>query len=52
VVTTYESTVVAESLFDMIVVEDCQSDGGLPDSASTNESDRCEVFSKTNDLLD
>ena len=51
-VTAYESAVFTESLFDPIVVEDSESDGCLPDSASTNESDRCEVFGQANDLLD
>ena len=50
-ITTYESTVVTESFFDAIVVEDRQSDGRLPDSASANESDRCEVFGQTDDQL-
>ena len=50
-VATDESTVAAKSLFDAIVVEDSQSDGRLPDPASTDESDGCQVLRKTNDLL-
>jgi hypothetical protein len=33
-------------------MEDGQSDGRLPDSTGTDESDGCEVFGQTNDLLD
>jgi len=51
-VTANESAVVTESLSDTIVVEDSQSDGRLPDPADTNESDGCEVFGQTDDLLD
>ena len=51
-VTTDEATVVTESLFDVIVMEDGESDGCLPGSTSTDESDRREVFGQTNDLLD
>ena len=51
-VTADESTVAAELLFDAIVVEDCQSDGRLPDAASADESDGCQVFRKADDLLD
>ena len=43
---------VTEPLFDAIVMEDGQSDGRFPNPADTNESDRCEVFDQTNDLLD
>jgi len=38
-VTTDEATVVTESLFDALVMEDGQSDGRLADSTGTNESD-------------
>jgi len=34
-----EPTVGTESLFDVIVVEDGQCDGRLPDPTDTNESD-------------
>ena len=47
-----ESAVVAEALFDTIVVEDGESDGRLADSASTNESERSEVFRQTGELPD
>ena len=47
-----ESTVVAEPSFDAIVMKDGQGDGCLSDSADTNESDGCEVFGQTDDLLD
>ena len=50
-VTTDESAVVTESLFDAIVMEDSQSDGRLSDPASTNEGDGCEAFGQTDDLL-
>ena len=39
-----EPAVDAETLFDAIVMEDSQSDGGLADSANTNESERGEVL--------
>ena len=51
-VTTDESAVVTESLFDAIVMEDSQSDGRLSDPASTDESDGCEVVSQIDNLLD
>ena len=47
-----EPTVVPESLFDAVVMEDGQGDVRLPDPAGTNESDGCEVFGQTDDLLD
>ena len=50
-VTTDESAVVTESLFDAIVMKDSQSDGCLSDSTSTNEGDGCEVFGQTDDPL-
>ena len=51
-VATDEPTVVTESLFDAIVMEDSQSDECLADSAGTNEGDGYEVFCQANDLLD
>ena len=39
-------------LFDPIVVKDSQSDGGLANSASTNEGDWNEVLGKIDYLLD
>ena len=51
-VTADKSTVVSKSSLDVIVVEDGQSDGGFPDPAWTNQSERSEVFSEENDPLD
>ena len=51
-VTADEATVVTESLFDAVVVENGESDRRLPDPAGANESDRVEGACKTNDLLD
>ena len=51
-VTANEPTVVTETLFDAIVVEDGESDGRLANSASTNESEWSEVFRQTDELLD
>ena len=44
-IATDEPTIVTESLFDAIVVEDGQGDGRLSNSASTNESGWCEALS-------
>jgi len=51
-VATDEPTVITESLFDAIVMEDGQSGSCLANSTETDESDRNEVFSETNYLLD
>ena len=51
-IATDEATVVPESVFDAVMMEDGQSDGCLANPASTNESDGCEVFRQTYDLLD
>ena len=51
-VATDEPTVIAKTLLDAIVVEDNQGDARLANSASTDESDRSEVFCQTDDLLD
>ena len=51
-VATDEPTVVPKLCRDAIVVEDRQGDGRFPNSPGTDESDRCEVFSETNDLVD
>ena len=51
-VATDEPTVSAEPLPDAIVVEDSQGDGGLPASASTDESERREVLCTADYLLD
>jgi hypothetical protein len=47
-----EPSVVAESLFDTIVMEDGEADGSLSDSTGADESDGGEVFGETNDLVD
>lgn len=47
-----ESTVVPKSLLDVIMIEDGESNGRLPDPRGTNESDGLELFSEVNDLLD
>ena len=47
-----ETTVIAKPLFDLIVVENSQGDGGFADSASTDESDRNEVPNETDYLFD
>ena len=46
-----EPPVVAEPLFDTIVMEDSQNDGGLSDSSGPNQSDWCEVLCGINNLL-
>ena len=46
-----ESTVVAESVFNPVVVEDLECDRRFSDSACTDESERLEVFGKTNSFL-
>jgi len=51
-ITTDESAVVAKSILDAIVVKDGQRDRCLADPSGTDESDRCQVFCETNDLLD
>ena len=51
-VATDEPAVMAKPLLDAIVVEDSQSEGGLANSAGTDEGDGCEVFCKVDDLLD
>jgi len=51
-VTADEPTIVTESLLDAIVVKNGQDDRSLANTASTNESDRYQVLSETDDLLD
>ena len=51
-VATNKPTVVPKLFLYAIVVEDSQSDGCFPDSPGTNESDRIEIFGKTDGLLD
>jgi len=43
---------MTKSLLDPIVVENGQGDGGLPDSASTDESDWSKVLGEIDYLLD
>ena len=44
-------SVVAESLSDAMVMEDSESDGRLADSTRASESDGCEVFGQTDNLV-
>ena len=50
-IATNESTVLAKSLLDPIVVEDGEGDGRFPDTPRTNESDWFQVFGESDDLL-
>jgi hypothetical protein len=51
-IATNEPPVLAKTSLDAVVVEDGQSNGCLPDPACTDESDGCQVFGETDDLLD
>ena len=51
-VTLNEPTVVAKPLLDAMVMKNSQWDGCLANSTSTDESDRSQVFGKTDDALD
>ena len=51
-VATDEATVIAEPLLDPIVVKNGKGDGGLADSASTEESDWNEFLGEIDRLLD
>ena len=51
-VATDESTVIAKSFLDAIVVENSQSDGCFPNPTWANESNRGTVFSESNNPLD
>ena len=46
-----ESTVLAKSFFNPIVMENCEGNRCLPYSPRTDESDGFEVFSESDDLL-
>jgi hypothetical protein len=46
-----KSTVITKSLFDAIIVEDGEGDRSFPDPPCTNESDRFQISSEFNDLL-
>ena len=47
-----ESAIVTKLVLDSRVVEDLQCDRRLPNPPCTDESDRLEVFSETDDGLD
>ena len=47
-----ESTILTKPLLGAMVVENCQSDGCLPDSSRTDESNWGQVFSEADDPLD
>jgi len=51
-IATDEPAVVAKQLLDTIIMEDGQSDGGLPDPSCTDESDGPKVFGKADDRFD
>jgi hypothetical protein len=51
-VTPYESTVVAKSIFDPIVVEDCEGNRCLTDPSCADESDGFEAFNESDNLFD
>ena len=51
-VTADESTIVAKSSSDAIVIKDSQGDRSLSDPGGTNESNLGEVFYESNNLLD
>ena len=51
-VTPNESTVVAKSLLDLIVVEDRQGDGGFADPTGTNEGNWSKALSEIDYVLD
>jgi hypothetical protein len=50
-ITANESTVPAESLFDLIVMEDLESDGCLPNPPCADEGDGFKAFSESDYLL-
>ena len=51
-VTTDESSLVAKTFLDPIVVENSEGNAGLPNPSGTDESDWTKVFSEMDDLLD
>jgi len=51
-VATDELVIVAETLFDLIVVENGKSDGCLAYSTSTNKSERSKIFCQIDELPD
>jgi len=50
-ITTDEATVVAKPLFNVLVMEDSQSNRRLANSTSANQGDRNEIFCEVNDPL-
>jgi hypothetical protein len=50
-VTADESPVISKPLFDAIVVEDSQGDGGFPDATCADESNRIETLCQADNLL-
>ena len=51
-VASNKATVFTKPLLDAMVVEDCQGDGCLSDSSSTDESDGREAVGEMNNPLD
>ena len=51
-IAAHKAAVIAKPLPNAIVVEDSQCNGCFADPPSTNESDRFEAFSETDNLLD
>lgn len=49
--TSDKAAIFAEPLLDALMMEDSESDGCLPDPASTNESDGRKAFCQTDNLL-
>ena len=50
-ITTNKSTVIAKPVLDPIVVEDSKGNVCFPNASRADESNRFEVFSETDDLL-
>ena len=50
-IATDESTVLAKSFLDSIVVEDSESDGCFPDPTRTDESDGFEVLGESDNFF-
>ena len=51
-ITTEESTVVTELMFDAMVVKDSEGNGCFSDPPCANESNRFEILGESDDLLD
>ena len=50
-IATDESTIIAKSFLNAMVVQDSEGDGCFPNPPCANESDRFKVFSETNDIF-